>query len=359
MDNRSHLLNACFRITAGPFVMLLVCITAFPVSSQDFIGDWLDSSPDPFVHVSLNVEWEEDMVYVNFPSVETRSGPISSGDITVFQGGTTLYVDKTRRVTSRFVRDGERVDFTERQTTRLLGEDLEEEVPVWDRRSMWTGERYGRFSVRLDGGGGGPGRVVLRSDQAKFEEDALISLPGGELLSNAFPADGKRLYDIFREHPESRVHLRTEDVGGYECEVIQCVSEFGIHTLWVDPEHGSVIRKAIILKSPDDLSVRGRRLGDTNVFGSTGPQIISKEVVFDNVIVSEIGGHFVPIEASVSHETVYEGETRHIRTRKIRLSNIDFSPDFDALNAFVIESLPERSIVYELRNGEIRLKVAE
>lgn len=342
-------------------------LTAFaPISnSEEPVSGWLQSTNTLDV-VSITVNIEEHVFYENVFYTPQRS--VSADGVEVFSSSKDPYADTTRTVESKFVKDGERLDFTEQLALRPYGADSQEQSPVWDRRSMWTGEQWARYAVRRDQANPSAGRLNLLDDKAKFDSETHIILPGSEILLDTFPGDGKPVRDIFAENLESTSHLRNEVIGDVECSVIQCVSEHGIHTLWIDALHEHIIRKATIEKRPTDLVELGRKLEIKSVPSLSGEwyPAVSQRLTYSNVVVSKLGERFVCTGANVMIEIEYEGGRRETHHKSIELSDINFSPDFEALRAFSIASLPDGTDVYdlnlglsslELKGGEVRVKV--
>jgi hypothetical protein len=148
-----------------------------------------------------------------------------------------------------------------------------------------------------------------------------------------------------------------ETVGGNACYVLESSGPRGRHKVWIDPEHGYHIRKALIEKKADDL------YGTLTVasVGQSSFKTLIEVVKFENV-----DGVWFPVEAtedrtwgSLKKDGTEEFRDSHETTKR---SNIRFNPDFEKSGAFLMD-MPDGTTLANLEfpgaeyvwvNGAIR-----
>jgi hypothetical protein len=146
-----------------------------------------------------------------------------------------------------------------------------------------------------------------------------------------------------------------EEVGGFNCYVIDAATDYGPYTVWIDPQHGYNIARAENTKKPESLVRDGKRK-----LGGHGQA--AYHFLLDNVNFEKIDGIWVPMEAYIEVKD-YNANGRHDYTWKMHHKRTDFqlNPDHHALGSFIpqieegsrfpIEGVP--GIQYEWRDGEI------
>jgi hypothetical protein len=165
--------------------------------------------------------------------------------------------------------------------------------------------------------------------------------------------EDNRVDSILMQASSLSVRDELEEVGGFNCYVIDAATDYGPYTVWIDPQHGYNIARAENTKKPESLVRDGKRR-----FGGHG----SYHFLLDNVHFEKIDGIWVPMEAYIEVKR-YNADGRLRRTWKMHHKRTDFqlNPDHHALGSFIpqieegsrfpIEGVP--GIQYEWRDGEI------
>ena len=85
-------------------------------------------------------------------------------------------------------------------------------------------------------------------------------------LRGYFYGDYERVDSILRHADSISVRDNTQSIGASDCYVIDAVTKHGKYKLWIDPEHGYNIAKAISRKTRGDLWSHGILKGKAKIF---------------------------------------------------------------------------------------------
>jgi hypothetical protein len=155
--------------------------------------------------------------------------------------------------------------------------------------------------------------------------------------------DHKRVDSILRHADTISVRDNKQSIEGSDCYVIDAVTKHGRYTVWIDPEHGYNIAKAIARKTRGDQWSHGFLKGKAKIFFSL------KNVRFEN-----IDGVWVPMEADTySSQTWSKGEfwksSGHIKRTEFILN-----PDHDAMGSFLPDDIRDGAKIYSINGVKTR-----
>ena len=169
-------------------------------------------------------------------------------------------------------------------------------------------------------------------------------------LRGYFYVDYERVDSILRDADTISVRDNTQSIGASDCYVINAVTKHGKYTIWIDPDHGYNIAKAIARKTRGDLWSHGILKGKAKIFFS-----------MKNVSFKKIDGVWVPMEADTySSQTWSKGQFWKSSGHTKRTEFI-LNPDHDALGSFLPDDIRDgakisyingvRTRGYTWRNG--------
>ena len=193
---------------------------------------------------------------------------------------------------------------------------------------------------------------------------------GGEFLDGRSPGDPIPIPDMLLGSDDLTVREEKESIDGSPCFVVQGDTlDYGRITLWIDPERGYLPRKATIHKSGDDFYA-GRRLSEPRAplppgvkyAESPPPLVVESFATVDSIQIEEIEGVFVPTGMRLVRESVREDGSKTQTTQIHTRTDIDLSPNFEAVGAFD-PGLPDGTpvnhqyfpgLAFEIRNGKVQ-----
>lgn len=142
--------------------------------------------------------------------------------------------------------------------------------------------------------------------------------------------DVERIDSILRKSDSLSVRSALERVGSVDCYVIDAKSKHGTYAIWLDPEHGYGIAKAIVRKGPEDY-IRGRPR--SNYIGNPTDNYTD---VTENVRFECVDGIWFPMEFELSSTDERKNETLSGRTQ-YKVVYLDVNPDHNALGSFRLD----------------------
>lgn len=242
------------------------------------------------------------------------------------------------------------VDFAEQYT---------HEGPVGERRARTRKVQ----SVRVDGV-----RMVAESindhpwngvdiedgfpkDFTRSGDTADGAVRSGCYLGGCGPA-ARSLVDTMRQG-SVRLRDEMEVVDGHRTYVLEAESQYGKHTLWIDPEYGYNPRRIHLLIEADNLYIGDEPLGASPGEPPARKEYLKRpwapidfvEINVDSIEVQKIGGQFVPISANIDETTRYSTGEILKTTATHKRTNINLNPDFEAVGAFELD-IPDGVPVY-------------
>lgn len=285
-------------------------------------------------------------------------------------------------------RDGELFDVTVnfRQSTQPISEKPEDlasrsgAVSTWDMstRDIWDGKQYYRYEeitgeklydLRIYSPGGNviPGRLPV---------SRVLTWPNSALVG-VFPGDLIPFYDILQPLASSDVSWVDASVEGVHCKLIDGKSSLGSYLVWVAPDRGYCVLKAIVRKTAGE-HYYDERLGDplpvaqVRAFSGTGYPVSPLTAVdfeLNGVTVEKWGGSWVDSTADWKVTKEYGDGSDTIGRTHYRLVNCDFAPEFTKIHAFVpwfhdgaeveVEGKANSAIPLRWHNGRVEPAVDE
>lgn len=192
---------------------------------------------------------------------------------------------------------------------------------------LWDSKRYYEYYR-------GPS---LKSSNVHIFDEYKIKYKIGDLCAEAGPLlgnlsnDHDRFDPILRQSESISVRSELERIGSVDCYVIDSKSKHGTYTVWLDPEHGYGIAKAIVHKEPEDI-FRGRKISSFK----DGPSIKGITYFIENVRFENIEGIWIPVEFDARsvwehHDSTFAWHTQH------EIVHIDIDPNHAELQSFVLD----------------------
>lgn len=169
-------------------------------------------------------------------------------------------------------------------------------------------------------------------------------------LRGYFYGDYERVDSILQDADTISVRDNTQSVGGSDCYVIDAVTKHGRYMLWIDPEHGYNIAKAIARKTRGDLFSHGILKAKERIY-----------FTLKNVHFEKIDDVWVPIEADTYSSRNWSKGEFWKSSGHIKRTEFILNPDHDALGSFLPDDIRDgakisyingvRTRGYTWRNG--------
>lgn len=284
----------------------------------------------------------------------------------VYNGGDILFEGSANK-SADFRRDNELFEFIIRDVT---DRDLTEETFAITSR-IWDGEKEYQVyrSPNIDVNNKDGYSVTVRKDNTIMKSLSLYLVYSN--LTGIFYGDTKSFDEILSTSSAGTSSLRYETIESSKCIVLESDNSYGNFQVWIDPERGYNIVKAIITKGPEDIYL-GRPLksyeyattqqDETSSNKSTKTRTMTEAIVkIDNVTLEKQGHLWVPVGST--HEKILKFSDGVINNVKIncKVEQLEVAPDFDKIDAFkikvpngtrvYIEGFPE--IRYEWQDGKV------
>lgn len=199
------------------------------------------------------------------------------------------------------------------------------------KKYLWRDKRYYQYyrGPRLE-----VNKLYISSDP-KFAGDkeppaAEIPYCGVGPFRGILIRDAERIDSILRKSDSLSVRSALERVGSVDCYVIDAKSKHGTYAIWLDPEHGYGIAKAIVRKGPEDY-IRGRPRSNYII-----NPIDNYTDVTENVRFECVDGIWFPMEFELSSTTESKNETLSGCTQ-YKVVYLDVNPDHNALGSFRLD----------------------
>jgi len=210
-------------------------------------------------------------------------------------------------------------------------------------RTIWDGHRRIHRQQYQ-----GPGPQQIQPSVTSTPLD--IRLISVEFLFGIAWGDQAPMAQVVRESGVARLRPRQEDVAGYACQVIDAKTVRGAYTLWLDPDAGYQIRRALVVRKPGDLWFDKPLASEGTDFTTTGIELNVQDIQID-----KIDGHFVSIQGSLEKKWFFGSGGKFDSYREVaKRSNLQFNPDFQRLGAFVMDGIPDGTRISNMdRDGPL------
>jgi len=201
---------------------------------------------------------------------------------------------------------------------------------------LWDGKIYLRNSNN-ENRGYGPSHDVVVIDKNKDPYDAQdhVRMSGACALRGYFFGSTERIDKILNGADKISLRDRMESIGENQCYVIEANTKHGRYKIWIDPERGYNIAKAIIRRSEGDIINHGRYIlkDGESVFTS-----------LNNVSFEKIDNIWIPMEADAVNANNVKGDSR----TKVHYKNTEviLNPDHEALGSFVPDDVRNGAKVF-------------
>lgn len=224
--------------------------------------------------------------------------------------------------------DGDRISMSELKwgDLNLTLKDVPKNKALY-RSYLWDGKRYITYTKDLDGKY--PNMVIINGDSGHD----MMPL-AGELHGN-FRGDSVRVDSILRKARNVSVRDELDEITGSACYVIDAITERGKYTLWMDPNHGYNLAKAVIQKKEHQL------------FPKRPPSknYVSLRIM-GNVRFEKIDDIWVPMEVDLKYNGNYAHGYFSKSKSHVKRTEVILNPDHDALGSFVPDDIENGSKVY-------------
>jgi len=211
------------------------------------------------------------------------------------------------------------------------------------KKYLWRDKRYYQYyrGPRLE-----VSKLYISSDPklAGDKEPPAMPWDGVGPFRGILSYDAERIDSILRKSDSLSVRSALERVGSVDCYVIDAKSKHGTYAIWLDPEHGYGIAKAIVRKGPEDY-IRGRPRSNYII-----NPIDNYTDVTENVRFECVDGIWFPMEFELSSTTESKNETLSGCTQ-YKVVYLDVNPDHNALGSFRLDGL-------DIQDGT-RVKIVE
>jgi hypothetical protein len=225
--------------------------------------------------------------------------------------------------------DGVREDLLEYWSNIRRGRT--EREPQFKTRSVWDGKRE-LARQRFQGRGGENAGVDASVQRTHRDFRLAYSIDG--LLHGFAWGDPKPMVQLLRESGKAQLRPKTEEVDGHACDVIEARTERGMYTVWLDPEAGYHVRRAVVVREPGDLWY-DRKL-DAKATDTTQSH---SEIRIDRVQIERLGERWLPMRGTMEARSLFASGRELFRVTCKR-SNIDPKPNFEGSDAFVMDGIP-------------------
>ena len=185
------------------------------------------------------------------------------------------------------------------------------------KSELWDGETHFQYTeIR-----GEPVSLHIERGESKYKREGIIKQSYSIFSGYFHPFDG-RVDRLLRKARNLSVRRTTEKVGRSPCYVIDGVYEKDKYTIWIDPQHGYNIAKAVVERKKSNVQ---------------GLQSFRSEI--KNVRFKKVDGRWIPVEANF--ETRFDYHNGHYCTSSyhIKVTEMVFDPDHNALRSFVPDDI--------------------
>jgi hypothetical protein len=199
---------------------------------------------------------------------------------------------------------------------------------VLESRGIWNGSRFLHYDR--------PGSIghIAYFSRKSASAGILAAYDRQSSFLDGYLGDSQNWAVILRDSGNAALQQAPEEVDKASCLVLEANTKQGHYKVWVDPEKGYNLRKAVVTKKGDDL-YGGTPLSSTNMESAT--------FALASVQFQEVDGIWIPIKGTfdrTQNVTGKGGPAVWRSTAKSVRSNVVWNPDFDKIGAFHLD-LPE------------------
>jgi hypothetical protein len=169
---------------------------------------------------------------------------------------------------------------------------------------------------------------------------------GGAVAGRLFGSNGRSVYDLLKETPNPQLHDEATKMMGYDTYLVEANTLYGTVKAWIAPDLDYNCLRWQLVKGPQQFHRDGSFVND----GFT-----KLTAVLEAKRVERIDGHYIVTQGQFDYR-VENGDTLLSHsTYRYSLTNVDLTPDYEALGAFAIQ-LPEGTVVVDEDKPGIRYR---
>jgi len=190
--------------------------------------------------------------------------------------------------------------------------------------------------------------TIRRRNYGKILRSALDDFYYGGFLDGLFLGLGKlwlgktaNVAELLSQSDMLHV-VGKEDINETVCYIVEAKTEYGTVTIWIAPEKGYNALKVSWVIHDKDFLRDGLYLKDSS--------LAEWSVLIDSIDVEKIDGIFVPVSGRFTSASTRKDGVERTVCAKVKRSQIDLNPDFEALGAFRL-ALPDGSHIYDRDSG--------
>ncbi len=214
----------------------------------------------------------------------------------------------------------------------------QEKKLVYDKRGIWTGEQF-QWRQQYLGSGIDKYQQIIAAGSFKDDEAKrlLVSPYSGSFTSGFLVGDSEHVCNILKQSGVAKLYDKTETIDGNACYVVEGETQNGRYKIWIDPNSGFNVRKAIVNKKIGDLYYSQpitTKKSQEKVF-------LGCEINLSDVEVEKVGVYFIPTSANLIRKDKYSDGTTGQVSWSSKRSKIQLNPNFEKMGAFVMDGIPE------------------
>jgi hypothetical protein len=205
---------------------------------------------------------------------------------------------------------------------------------LWDNEKFLSNARGLKGDDAVD-----PPTVIINKEPDDFTKTGMISggYSGHALMGYFHFRPPERIDIILRRSVKISMRDKRESVQGVKCFIIDAITQDGKYTLWLDPEHGYNIAKAV----GNYEHIHMRNLWETFF-------------TLKNVRFRKVDDMWVPMEGDWELKTNMHKGHHSWEKRHHRIIEIILNPNHDALGSFVPDDIVNGSKVYIVSHNDSR-----
>lgn len=184
---------------------------------------------------------------------------------------------------------------------------------------LWDGENHFQYTEAH----GEPVQLHIERGESKYMREGIIKQSYSILSGYYYPFDG-RVDRLLRKARNLSVRRTIEKVGRTPCYVIDGAYEKDKYTIWIDPEHGYHIAKAVVERPKSNVQ---------------GLQSFRGEI--KNVRFKKIDSKWVPVSANLENRFDYQNGHYSNGSYHFKVTEMVFNPDHEALRSFVPDEVKD------------------
>lgn len=291
---------------------------------------------------------------------------------TVYEGAYNWDIQpKKRLIEANIRRDNGRLDTIANQKLSYASDSRKQRSTERKRRKILDNNEGMTYSTS----NGNPPKYVLidNRDPDGFTGGLNGLIDSGRFLDGYTP--GHPSFSIPEAMREGGLRLRDEMevVDGHKTYVLEAKNQYGEKILWIDPEFGFNPRRIIMRRTANTMYDEEtlRRGPDPLPPGSISREPVSlislEEIKLESIEIEKLGDAFVPKMSTITVSTSYANGESTKSIAQYNRKNMDLTPDFDSMGAFILD-VPDGTpidyldsirdtIHYEWRGGKVLLYI--